>query len=50
MEYDFDAVVIAMGVRPDTELIEAFEAAFDKVSVAGDTTHPGNIADATHSG
>ena len=50
VEYDFDAVVIAMGVRPDTELIEAFEAAFDKVSVAGDTTHPGNIADATHSG
>jgi 2,4-dienoyl-CoA reductase-like NADH-dependent reductase (Old Yellow Enzyme family)/thioredoxin reductase len=49
-ELDFDAVVVAMGVKPNYELIGSFEAAFDKVSVVGDTIQPGNIADATHSG
>lgn len=49
-ELDFDAVVVAMGVKPNYELIDSFEAAFEKVSVVGDTIQPGNIADATHSG
>lgn len=47
--YDFNAVVIAMGVKANTALVEEFEAAFDKVSCVGDTVNPGNIADATHS-
>lgn len=49
-DYPFDAVVIAMGVKPNTALVEEFEAAFDKVVAAGDVINPGNIADATHAG
>jgi L-2-hydroxyglutarate oxidase LhgO len=45
-----DACVIAMGVKPNDALVAEFEAAFDKVAVAGDTINPGNIPDATHSG
>ena len=50
IELEADACVIAMGVKPNTALIDEFEAAFDKVAVAGDTLNPGNIPDATHSG
>lgn len=49
-EYDADAVVVALGVKPDYKIIDSFKEAFDKVSVVGDTIAPGNIADATHSG
>lgn len=45
-----DACVIAMGVHPDEAIADAFEAAFDRVAVVGDTANPGNIADATSSG
>ncbi len=45
-----DACVIAMGVHPNEALAEEFEAAFDRVAVVGDTSDPGNIADATNSG
>ena len=45
-----DACVIAMGVHPDETIADAFEAAFDRVAVVGDTANPGNIADATSSG
>ena len=31
-------------------ILDAFEAAFDRVAVVGDTANPGNIADATSSG
>ena len=50
IELEADACVIARGVKPNTALIDEFEAAFDKVAVAGDTLNPGNIPDATHSG
>ena len=46
----FDGCVIAMGVKPNFELVEEFENAFDKVVAAGDVVNPGNIADATHAG
>jgi len=49
-EYDADAVVVALGVKPNHAQIDSFNESFDKVSVAGDTIAPGNIADATHSG
>lgn len=49
-EYDADAVVVALGVKPNHAQIDSFNRSFDKVSVAGDTIAPGNIADATHSG
>ena len=39
-----------MGVHPDETIADAFEAAFDRVAVVGDTADPGNIADATNSG
>ena len=39
-----------MGVKPNFELVEEFENAFDKVVAAGDVVNPGNIADATHAG
>lgn len=45
-----DVCVIAMGVHPDETIADAFEAAFDRVAVVGDTADPGNIADATNSG
>ena len=45
-----DVCVIAMGVHPDETIADAFEAAFDRVAVVGDTANPGNIADATSSG
>lgn len=34
----------------DETIADAFEAAFDRVAVVGDTANPGNIADATSSG
>jgi len=49
-EFDADAVVVALGVKPDHALVDSFREAFDKVAVVGDTIAPGNIADATHSG
>ncbi|MDK2807703.1 MAG: hypothetical protein PWP24_436 [Clostridiales bacterium] len=41
-----DTVVIAIGVKPQTELIEAFEAVFDKITSVGDAHKPGLIGDA----
>lgn len=35
-----DACVIAMGVHPDETIADAFEAAFDRVAVVGDTANP----------
>ncbi len=46
-EREADAVVIAIGVRPRSALVEEFEAAFDKVTAVGDARRAGLIADAT---
>lgn len=46
-EREADAVVIAIGVRPRSALVEEFEAAFDKVTAVGDARRVGLIADAT---
>lgn len=41
-----DAVVLAMGTRPRTSLVEEFEKAFDKITVVGDCNKTGEIANA----
>lgn len=41
-----DAVVLAVGVRPESAFIEAFRDAFDKVTTVGDASAPGLIGDA----
>lgn len=45
-ELEADAVVLAMGVRPDRAAAEEFEAAFPRVIRVGDVSRPAQIADA----
>ncbi len=45
-----DTVVLAMGVRPNDELADKFEEAFDNVILLGDADRPGRIAEATFAG
>ncbi len=42
-----DTVILALGVRPQQELVNAFKAAFPDARVIGDATHGGRIVDAT---
>jgi NADPH-dependent 2,4-dienoyl-CoA reductase/sulfur reductase-like enzyme len=42
-----DMVVLAMGVRPRSELVEYIEATFPDAHVIGDASHGGRIVDAT---
>lgn len=43
-------IVLAVGIRPRTELVEQFRAAFDNVYVAGDAREGGRIATAIRQG
>ena len=46
-----DTVILAMGVRSSRPDYEAFRAAFgDKLILVGDSSRPGQIYDALHSG
>lgn len=45
-----DTVVLALGVRSNNGLADAFEKAFDNVVVIGDADKPGRIAEATFAG
>lgn len=47
---DADAVVLALGVRPNQDGLPAFEAAFDKVTRIGDCGACGTIAEALREG
>ena len=41
-----DAVVLAMGVRPNRAVAEEFEAVFPRITRVGDVSYPAQIADA----
>jgi thioredoxin reductase len=45
-----DAVILAMGVTPRTELVNAFKDAFDNVCTVGDARQGGRIATAIREG
>ncbi len=51
-EFDIEAdtVIMAAGIRPRTDIADAFRAAFDKVLVAGDARKGGRIATAIREG
>ena len=42
-----ETVILALGVRPDEELVASWKAAFPEVHVLGDAAHGGRIIDAT---
>ena len=42
-----DTVILALGIRPQTDLINRFKAAFPDARVIGDAAHGGRIVDAT---
>jgi pyruvate/2-oxoglutarate dehydrogenase complex dihydrolipoamide dehydrogenase (E3) component len=49
---DADYVVLALGVRPNTQIVESFEAAFgsDRVFAIGSAARPGRIYEAIRDG
>jgi hypothetical protein len=42
-----DTLILALGVRPQTELIDHFKAAFPELHVLGDAARGGRVVDAT---
>jgi len=42
-----DTVVLALGVRPRADVVDAFTAAFPDAHIIGDAVHGGRIIDAT---
>jgi len=42
-----DTVILALGVRPQTEVVDRFKAAFPDARVVGDAVRGGRIVDAT---
>ena len=50
LDLSADIIILAMGIVPRTELVEAFKEAFDNVYVAGDASQGGRIATATRQG
>lgn len=49
-EIPCDAVVLAMGVKPDRSLADDLQQAFDQVIYVGDCQQPGQIREALHAG
>jgi NADPH-dependent 2,4-dienoyl-CoA reductase/sulfur reductase-like enzyme len=49
-EVAFDDLVLALGAKPKTDLIEDIKATFDRVSVIGDAAQAGRIRHAMASG
>ena len=49
-DIEADTVIMAAGIKPRGEVVEAFSAAFDKVLVAGDARKGGRIATAVREG
>ena len=47
VEADVDAVVLSLGIRPTRNIVEAFEAAFERVIPVADAAAPGRIYEAT---
>jgi NADPH-dependent 2,4-dienoyl-CoA reductase/sulfur reductase-like enzyme len=49
-EYPFDAVVIAVGAAPNSELTEEIQSQFERVYLLGDAVKVGKIRNALESG
>ena len=49
-DIEADTVIMAAGIKPCADVVEAFSAAFDKVLVAGDARKGGRIATAVREG
>lgn len=49
-EFMFDYIILALGTRANTELVEEIQAAFDHVKVLGDAMKPGKIREAMEAG
>ena len=49
-DIEADTVIMAAGIKPRADVVEAFRAAFDKVLVAGDARKGGRIATAVREG
>ena len=49
-EFDFDAVVVSLGVAPNKDLVEQIRENFENVRVMGDAEKGGRVADAIRTG
>jgi thioredoxin reductase len=49
-EYSFDAIVIAVGAAPNSELTEEIQSQFERVYLLGDAVKAGKIRNALESG
>ncbi len=49
-EYDFDSVVVSLGMQPNREMTEEIEAAFERVIYLGDAKKAGRIEQAIRNG
>lgn len=50
VEIEADTVILALGVTPRKDIVEAFEEAFDEVRVIGDASKGGKIVEAIQDG
>ncbi len=50
VEFKADAIVLAMGVKPRQEVVDAMRQSFDNVYLLGDAIKDGRIVDATRDG
>ncbi|MBM7542325.1 FAD-dependent oxidoreductase [Amphibacillus cookii] len=48
--FQFDNVVISLGTKSNTELVDEIQSSFKKVKILGDAKHPGRIRDAMEAG
>jgi NADH dehydrogenase FAD-containing subunit len=49
-EYQFEVIVISLGIKPNQELTAAIKSSFEKVYLLGDAAKVGKIRDAMESG
>lgn len=49
-EYSFDYVVVSLGVRPNSEMVEQIKEKFARVYLVGDASKPGRIRNAIETG
>jgi len=50
VSYDFDYIVLAIGIKPNKELIDEIEENFSNVHVIGDAKQVGRIRNAMETG
>lgn len=49
-EFMFDYIILSLGTKPNTELVEEIQSNFDNVRILGDAAKPGRIRDAMETG